>query len=66
MPLPFSMLRGFVMNLRRIQNKVLQRLYRPATLRPRFFSQEMLDTLDELDELVEKKITPLLAGLWED
>lgn len=54
------------MHIHRLRNKILQRLYRPASARPRYFSSQTLTSLDAIEQAIEQKITPLLAGLLSE
>jgi len=49
------------MSIKRIQNRILQAMYRPRT--SRLISISALSFLDELDTEIDEKITPLLAEL---
>ena len=51
------------MSLKRIQNRILQAMYRPKVSRTSFISGDTLTFLDELDKHIDEKITPLLAEL---
>jgi len=48
---------------KRIQNRILQAMYRPKVSRNRFLSGDALSFLDEIDNEIDEKITPLLAEL---
>jgi hypothetical protein len=50
------------MRVKRFQNRVLQILYRPAAVR--ILPSRTMASLDALDKAIEKKITPLLTGLF--
>jgi len=49
---------------KRIQNRILQAMYRPRTTHNRFLSGETLTFFDEIDRELEENITPLLAELF--
>ena len=49
---------------KRIQNRILQAMYRPRISRNRFISGEALTFFDQLDSEIDEKITPLLAELF--
>jgi len=57
-------------NRKRIQNRILQAMYRPQTARRpsrlnlSFISDDALTFLDELENTLEEKITPLLSDLF--
>jgi len=51
------------MSIKRIQNRILQATYRPRVNRNRLISGDTLNFLDELDNEINEKITPLLAEL---
>jgi len=51
-------------NRKRIQNRILQAMYRPKVSRSRLLSGEALSFIDELDKRIEEKITPLLSELF--
>ncbi len=55
------------MNRARIRNRLLQLFYRPPhAVRRLPLPSRTCALLDEIDRAIETKITPLLAGLWED
>ena len=51
-------------NRYRFRNRILQLLYRPRRGKSRFFSQETIDALNEIDRRIEEEITPFLSGLF--
>ena len=51
------------MTIKRIQNRILQAMYRPRGNRISIISGDAVSFLDELDSEIDKKITPLLAEL---
>jgi len=51
-------------NRKRIQNRILQAMYRPRISYGSFFSDNALTFLDELENTLEEKITPLLSDLF--
>ena len=52
------------MRIHRIRNKILQLLYRPKNTKNTFLSAQTLDAFSAIDKAIEKKITPLLSGLF--
>ena len=55
-------------NRKRMQNRILQAMYRPKISRNRLglslISGNALSFLDELENTLEEKITPLLSDLF--
>jgi len=55
-------------NRKRIQNRILQVMYRPHIVRSQsrlnLISGDALTFLDELENTLEEKITPLLSDLF--
>ena len=51
-------------NRYRFRNRILQMMYRPQRSKSRFFSQDAIDALKEIDRRIEEDITPLLSGLF--
>lgn len=49
---------------KRIQNRVLQAMYRPKLSRSRLISKGALSFFDDLEKALEEKITPLLSDLF--
>jgi len=52
-----------LLNHRRLKNRILQTLYRPK-VRTGFISAEALSFLDELETVLEEKISPLLEDFF--
>jgi hypothetical protein len=58
---------GFFMRMYRIRNRLLQLFYRPPHVTRRLpLPSRAWALVDEIDQAIEEKITPLLAGLWEE
>jgi len=51
-------------NHRRIKNRIMQAMYRPRMSRNRLISGDALSFIDELEQRIEEKITPLLDDLF--
>jgi len=51
-------------NRKRIQNRILQAMYRPKVSRSRLISGNARTFLDELENTLEEKIAPLLSDLF--
>jgi len=49
---------------KRIQNRILQALYRPRVIHNSFLPKEALAFFDEIDNKIEEAITPLLDELF--
>jgi len=49
---------------KRIQNRILQALYRPRLSSNPFMSGDTLSFLDELENAIEENVTPLLSELF--
>jgi hypothetical protein len=55
------------MRIYRIRNRLLQLFYRPPHVARRLpLPSRVCSLIDEIDCAIEQKITPLLAGLWEE
>jgi hypothetical protein len=55
------------MRIYRIRNRLLQLFYRPPHVARRLpLPSRTWALVDEIDKAIEEKITPLLAGLWEE
>jgi len=52
------------LNRYRIQNRILQKLYRPRRGKGRLFTSHTWSALDEIERRIEEEITPLLSGLF--
>jgi len=53
-----------VLNRKRLQNRILQALYRPKMRRYDFISQGAVSFLDELENVLEEKVSPLLSDIF--
>ena len=51
-------------NRKRIKHRILQAMYRPKVPHRRFMSGNALAFLDDLENALEEKITPLLSDLF--
>ncbi|MCL2287051.1 MAG: hypothetical protein FWC32_11905 [Firmicutes bacterium] len=51
-------------NRKRLQNRILQAMYRPKVSYGRLISANALAFLDELESALEEKITPLLSDFF--
>jgi len=51
-------------NRYRIRNRILQKLYRPRRGQGRFFTSQILASIDEIERRIEEEITPLLSELF--
>ncbi|MCL2406123.1 MAG: hypothetical protein FWC92_11350 [Defluviitaleaceae bacterium] len=49
----------------RIQNRILQKLYKPRRGKSRFITTQALSALEEIDRHIQEKITPLLSELFD-
>jgi len=49
---------------KRIQNRILQAMYRPSSSRLRFLSGDTLTFLDDLEKEISENVTPLLSDLF--
>jgi len=52
------------LNHKRLQNRILQALYRPKTRKYSFISQGAVSFLDELENTLEEKVAPLLSDFF--
>ena len=48
----------------RLRNRILQALYKPRRGKSKYFSEQALAALNELDCRIEEQITPFLSELF--
>ena len=53
------------MSYTRLRNKILQVFYRPPNRNNGIFSLQTVSVFSELDDIIERKITPLLSDFFK-